>query len=135
MRIESLDYVAAAAADGQPSVAADPLQVELFRAALNAPSSGGDDDADAAQDSFGGSVSPLAHIARGVQGGLAGISQGWQQAHAMAADLEQRPVLDGRAIRDVLNLARTTSRVSVGIDVISKVGGKISHTADVMSRG
>ncbi|AOB32414.1 hypothetical protein AKI39_19345 [Bordetella sp. H567] len=135
MKIEWLDYAATAAGDGQPSIAADPLQAELFRAALNAPPSGGDGDTDAADESAGGLGSPLAHIAHGVRGGLAGISNDWQQAHAMAADLAQRPVLDGSTIRDVLRLAGTTSRVSVGIDVVSKVAGKVSHTADVMSRG
>lgn len=135
MKIGSLDYVAGAASTGQPSVAADPMQVELFRAALDASLPSRDDDAEASDDSMAGLGSPLQNIAQGVRGGLAGISTGWQQAQAIASDLDQRPVLDGSAIRQALNLARTASQVSVGIDVVSKVAGKVSHTADVMSRG
>jgi len=110
------------------------MQVELFLAALNAPSS---EDGDMASDdtSEAGGDSPLKHIVQGMRGGLAGISNDWEQARSMASDLEQRPVLDGSVIRDALKLVRTTSRVSVAIDVVSKALGKVSHTADVMSRG
>ena len=135
MKIGSLDDVAGAASAGQPSVAADAMQVELFLAALNASSPSREDDAESSDDAAAGLGSPLQHIAQGVRGGLAGISTDWQQAQAIASDLDQRPVLDGSAIRQALNLARTASRISVGIDVVSKVAGKVSHTADVMSRG
>ena len=134
MRVAPWDHVTDPLASGQPSVPANPMQVELFLAALNAPSS---EDGDMASDdtSEAGGDSPLKHIVQGMRGGLAGISNDWEQARSMASDLEQRPVLDGSVIRDALKLVRTTSRVSVAIDVVSKALGKVSHTADVMSRG
>lgn len=132
MKIALSGSVATPASDEFPAGAADPLQVELFRAALNAPDPAGED---AAGMGSGAATSPLAPIGQGVRRGLAGISQDWQQAQALASDLEQRPVLDANTLRDAVTLARTSSRVSIGIDVVSKVAGKVSHTADVMSRG
>jgi hypothetical protein len=133
------DYVPDAGNDELPLVAVDPSQAELFRAALNAsPSAWGDDGAGDDSSTGDGSLgmgSLLQHIGAGVRGHLAGISSKWEQAHALASDLEQRPILDGQVVRDALKLANTTSRLSVSIDVASKVGGKVSHTADVLSRG
>ncbi|CAM3768261.1 HPt domain-containing protein [Bordetella sputigena] len=139
MKVGMLNSLAEAGSDGLPSVAADALQVEMFRAAMSTPASplgdaGMGDDASGEGDAMGmGAL--LQHIAGGVRNHLAGISGNWGQAQALASDLEQRPVLDGQAVRDALKLARTASRLSVDIDVASKVGGKFSHTADVMSRG
>jgi hypothetical protein len=130
MKIALSGSVGTPALDAFPTGAADPLQVDLFRAALNAPDAAGDD-----AEGMGNVTSPLAPIGRGVRRGLAGISHDWQQAQAIASDLEQRPVVDANTLRDAVTLARTSSRVSIGIDVVSKVAGKVSHTADVMSRG
>ncbi|OZI20024.1 hypothetical protein CAL26_20950 [Bordetella genomosp. 9] len=139
MKVGLLDSISEVNADALPPVGADAMQVALFRAAMNGPVSplgdaGAGDDTSSDGDAMGMGLL-LRNIAGGVRNHLAGISGNWGQAQALAADLEQRPVLDGQAIRDALKLARTASRLSVDIDVAAKVGGKFSHTADVMSRG
>ncbi|ANN68297.1 hypothetical protein [Bordetella bronchialis] len=137
MKIGVSDHAPLGAYGEQPPGIADALQVELFQAALNAPApgAGGADNDASREDDADGTVSPLAYLAKGIGRNLAGISNDWQQAQAMAADIGQRDTFDGGTIRDIMKMSRTAAGAALRIELVSKVGGKVSHTADVMSRG
>jgi hypothetical protein len=144
LKVVSLTHGSAELPETQAAGTPDPAAVEWLRGAMRTESTSKWHEAAAPGPSAGstqtawsdpGSAPTLGQrILTSMRGSAAGISNEWQQADALGADIQRRSTFDSGYIQDLIELQKKNASSYVKLDILSKTVGKAVYTVDSLSR-